>query len=238
MADPHDITDLQQYAELGRISASLLHEMSTPLSAALLQLEQIKGEGKPEIKQIHQNMQSLQLYLEAARQQVSHNSPSRRFAIKPNIMQVERIIRPLARRAGTQLIIEPIPERYLDGDPVKFQHILSNLLVNAIEAYPKPTIEPITRPVKLSWQTKSGRLLIRVSDKGEGITPEQLNQLFKPFYTTKQATRGGLGIGLNIVQKYVASFEGEIKVTSSARYGTRFTVDLPLAGSVPVATAQ
>lgn len=238
MSEANELTDLQQYAELGRISASLLHEMSTPLSAALLQLEQMQATNNPELEQVHQNMRSLQLYLEAARQQVSHSSQNKRFVIRPHVAQVERIIKPLARRAGTKLTIGPVPDCHLYGDPVKFQHILSNLLVNAVEAYPSRANNATTQPVKLTCKLKADQLVLRVSDKGTGISPDQLNQLFEPFYTTKQDTRGGLGIGLNIVKEYVNSFDGQIKVKSSRGSGTHFVATLPLDGSAHGATSQ
>jgi len=71
-------------------------------------------------------------------------------------------------------------------------------------------------------------LIIQVNDRGKGITPEALPRLFETFYTTKDKTGHGLGIGLSIVKQYVKTdFRGSIDVTSSSQNGTCFTVKLP-----------
>jgi signal transduction histidine kinase len=72
-------------------------------------------------------------------------------------------------------------------------------------------------------------LVIKVTDWGKGITPDELPKLFEPFYSTKSKGFSGLGIGLAIVRQYVTDdFGGSIRVSSTRRLGTRFTVKLPI----------
>ena len=68
-AGPEAMLDLQRLAELGRLSATLLHEISNPLTAALLHLDQ-SSQHKPNIREARRSMQLLKMYVEAARQQV------------------------------------------------------------------------------------------------------------------------------------------------------------------------
>jgi C4-dicarboxylate-specific signal transduction histidine kinase len=222
------IEELQRFAELGRLCASLLHEISNPLTAAMLHLEQSGHRRTTGIRQVHRNMQLLKRYVEAARQQVRQQSRSYNFSVGPQVEQLKHIVQPLARGVGVQLVIQPLPTCRLNGDPVKFQQILANLIVNAIDAYTEDT-SGLAKPVQVRGSVDGGNLVIEVIDWGQGITAEQLGRLFEPFYTTKNQANRGLGIGLTIVQQYTNNdFGGSISVTSSARAGTRFKLSLPL----------
>src|SRR5687768_10840761 len=133
---PSQLQELQRYAELGRLSASMLHEISNPLTAALLYLEEISDDhNSPAYQQIRHNILLLRRYVEAARQQVRLESAPASFAVGPQVEQLKRVVRPLARRAGVQLVIEQAPSCRLYGDPIKFQQVLTNLIVNACESY-------------------------------------------------------------------------------------------------------
>jgi two-component system C4-dicarboxylate transport sensor histidine kinase DctB len=227
--DQAQLEELQHFAKLGRLSAHLLHEIANPLTAALLHLDQSTDRTSPEIRQARRSMQLLQRYVEAARQQIRQQDRPRSFALRPQFEQLKRVILPLVRQANVQLIIEPLPDCQLYGDPVKFQQILANLMVNAIDAYRHDTANNLGRPIRVRLTSDSRLLTIRVIDWGEGIAPSQLGQIFEPFYTTKTQPGRGLGIGLAIVRQYVVhDFGGSITVTSSRRQGTQFTIRLPL----------
>jgi signal transduction histidine kinase len=68
---------------------------------------------------------------------------------------------------------------------------------------------------------------IRISDTGKGLTPEECERLFTPYYTTKEY---GTGLGLAIVQSVVADHRGTISVESTPGAGATFVIDLPSAG--------
>ncbi len=220
------LRELQHFAKLGRMSASLLHEISNPLTAAMLNLE-LGDKQSAAVRRARQDMQTMRRYVEAARQQVRLQGKAGTFHVRPQLDQVRRILIPLARREGVRLEIGPVADCRLHGDPVKFQHIISNLAVNAIEAYDDNCGRPKT--VRLSVDRHQGRLVIEVTDYGRGIPPENLPRLFEAFYSTKGQSCG-LGIGLAIVKQYVSDdFRGSIRAASSARRGTRFTITLPAA---------
>jgi PAS domain S-box-containing protein len=69
--------------------------------------------------------------------------------------------------------------------------------------------------------------IIRISDNGEGISPENIASIFDPFFTTK-SERGGTGIGLSIARKIVSNHNGRVEASSSPGQGTTFTITLPL----------
>jgi len=94
------------------------------------------------------------------------------------------------------------------------EQALLNLIYNArdaLEFRPAPLIS------LSAWQ-QGGRTLLSVQDNGCGMSPEQLEQMFVPFFTTK---RGGSGIGMSIVRQIVHLNGGRIEVQSTAGEGTR-----------------
>ena len=227
--DADRLRELQRLAELGRLSAGLLHEISNPLTAAILHLEQFEDQRSASIRQARRNIQLLQRYVDAARQQVRHESQPGTFYIRPQIDQVKRVLRPVARRSKVKLRFEQSANYCLFGDPVKFQQIVTNLVVNAIDAYNSELVISHDRVVAVKLNSNHQWLMLQVTDWGRGITGRQLPKLFEPFYTTKSRHGNGLGIGLTMVKHYVEhDFSGTISMTSSLRKGTQCTVKLRL----------
>ena len=112
---------------------------------------------------------------------------------------------------------DPMP---LEADPELLHRALSNLVLNATDAMPEGGT------LTLSAQTRDGQVEIRVSDTGQGLTPEECERLFTPYYTTRQH---GTGLGLAIVQSVIADHKGKIAVESRAGEGATFIITLPRA---------
>jgi signal transduction histidine kinase len=114
-----------------------------------------------------------------------------------------------------QLSAQPMP---LDADPELLHRALSNLVLNAMDAMPEGGT------LTLSAQPKGETVELRVADTGQGMTPEECERLFTPYYTTKEH---GTGLGLAIVQSVVADHGGAIAVESRTGGGTAFVITLP-----------
>lgn len=227
--NPKRLQELEHFAELGRVSACLLHEISNPLTAALLYLEQSDNRESLHVKRALRNMLLLQRYVEAARQQIRLESTVGSFYVRAQLDQVQRILTPVARQRGVRLHINPASQCKLIGDPVKFQQIIANLILNAIDSYDGSIKNDDQKIVTVTVASSRQWLIVRVADKGGGITPDQLPSLFEPFYTTKMHCGRGLGIGLALVKQYVEQdFFGTVKLTSSERKGTEFITRLRL----------
>ncbi len=222
------LRELQRLAEVGRVSASLLHQISNPLTAAGLHLEQAGSQTSPGLRHVRRNIKLLKRYVEAARQQLRQESEPIMFSVDSQLKQVKRLVMPSAKISGVDLIIDTSVSCRLFGDPIKFQHVMTNLIMNAIEAYSDDLYPGLARPVRVILKRHRHYLTIRVIDWGRGITADQARHLFKPFYTTKKTNGYGLGIGLAMVDQYARhDFHGSITVTSSRRQGTQFTLRLP-----------
>jgi signal transduction histidine kinase len=107
----------------------------------------------------------------------------------------------------------------VSADPVLLRRVVENLVLNAIDAMAKGGT--------LTFRTFAvDRFAVfELSDTGAGLTPEECDRLFTPYYTTKQH---GTGLGLAIVQSVVSDHKGSISVTSKKDVGTTFHVELPL----------
>jgi signal transduction histidine kinase len=125
---------------------------------------------------------------------------------------------------GSKIIVEtdvdvrPMP---LMVDPELLHRALSNLVLNAKDAMPEGGT------VTISAHLKGEAVELRVADTGQGMTSEECERLFTPYYTTKQY---GTGLGLAIVQSVVADHAGTIAVESCEGRGATFVITLPRAG--------
>jgi signal transduction histidine kinase len=108
----------------------------------------------------------------------------------------------------------------MDADPEMLHRALSNLVLNAMDAMPEGGV------LTLAAQPRGPQIEMRVADTGEGLTPEECERLFTPYYTTKQH---GTGLGLAIVQSVVADHGGTIAVESRDGGGAVFILTLPRA---------
>ena len=224
----HASQELHRLAELGRVSASLLHEIGNPLTSALLHIEKYADKNSPSLQEVRRSIKRIYTYVEAARQQARSESRQASFGICAQVAQVKRLVQPLARKAGVKLIINDLPGCRLYGDRVKFQQILANLIINAIEAYERDEACSIEKIVKVEI-TAGQKLTIKVHDHGSGIAVSDIKRIFEPFFTTKSLSGHGLGIGLELVKQYVDhDFKGSLYVHSSRRRGTQFIINLPL----------
>ena len=110
------------------------------------------------------------------------------------------------------------------SDPLRLEQILLNLLTNAIKFTPEGG-------VSLTAQRRDDEVVMLVSDTGIGMSPEQLNGLFRPFEQADGSTTrqyGGTGLGLSITKRLVELLGGRIAVTSQLGRGTQFEITLPL----------
>ena len=109
--------------------------------------------------------------------------------------------------------LDPIP-----ADAELLHRAISNLMTNAVDAMPQGGT------LTLRTQGKDGKVLMEVADTGSGLTQEECEQIFTPYYTSKQH---GTGLGLAIVQSVVSDHGGRVQVQSEQGRGTTFVIELP-----------
>jgi PAS domain S-box-containing protein len=111
------------------------------------------------------------------------------------------------------------------GDKNQIEQVLLNLISNARDAMEGKSHKVLT--VRTDLSQKGQQVEIGVSDTGMGMTPEQIEQIFNPFFTTKDSDKG-IGLGLSISYRIIDAHQGKIDVKSELNKGTAFTVSLPV----------
>jgi signal transduction histidine kinase len=136
-------------------------------------------------------------------------------------------VRVLADRIPIAIDVEaPARPVTVQGDPVALEHVVLNLLENAVKYG-----AGADNAVRVTVATAGARAVVRVADRGVGIAPADLPHIFEKFYRGRVdgPTRRGFGLGLAIVRSTVVAHGGSIDVQSEPGRGSAFTVSLPLA---------
>jgi signal transduction histidine kinase len=125
------------------------------------------------------------------------------------------------RAIAVQLELDPVLPP-VAGSSQELMQVILNLVLNAVEAMPSGGDLVITT------SATAERVAIAVQDNGVGIPPENLSQIFEPFFTMR-VSGAGTGLGLYISKNIVEMHQGSITVQSEPQQGARFTVTLPRA---------
>jgi signal transduction histidine kinase len=152
---------------------------------------------------------------------------SRGQSSAPGIVDVQntltaaaRLIEPTAREHSVRIVLPPaFGGQHVRADDVELQHVLINLLLNAIQASP-PNAE-VTMEV-----VPGDPMRVRVTDRGSGIASAHIGRIFEPFFSLRQ---GGTGLGLFLSINFVRRWGGDITVTSEPGAGAVFEVTVPAA---------
>jgi len=110
-----------------------------------------------------------------------------------------------------------IPVFAFDED--RMRRLFINLIENAIQA------DLGNQPITIETEIMKDRIIIKVQDRGEGISDQQIDKIFEPYFSTK---KGSMGLGLAISRLIVEEHGGTIRVESEIKKGTAFIIDLPL----------
>jgi len=146
------------------------------------------------------------------------------------LAEVERAIEPLFRQRGVAIAVAQVPSTVqVEIDPTQVGRALRNVLANAAQHSPRGAT------VQVALEATADEAVLRVTDAGQGIAPEDLSHIFERFYRADQARgagepRSGSGIGLTIARELLAANGGRIAVERTGPDGTTFAITLPRVG--------
>jgi len=226
---------------LGKMMASVVHEINNPLSGTLNLARLVNSNLKDGIKdqvQLEENLQYLELIcseLERSSTIVSHLlSFSRQNAKEEKWVNINEVMDRVLAIANHRIKLQQIELKrsYDESLPeIRFQagqldQTFMNIVFNAIEAMPDGGgLFICTRMNK-----EENQALISVKDTGCGISDKDLLKIFEPFFSTKGEAKG-VGLGLSVVHGIIKAHGGDTKVKSELGKGTEFVIKLPLADS-------
>jgi signal transduction histidine kinase len=127
-------------------------------------------------------------------------------------------------RRGVELSTAIDTEGGMRGDPEKLRRVIINLFSNALDALLESETASPRIEVQAGENLAGTEVWVRVRDNGPGIDPDRLQEIFSPFYTSKE---GGTGLGLAISKKVVDAHGGSIEVDSDPSRGTEFLLTFP-----------
>ncbi|MFP2959823.1 two-component system sensor histidine kinase NtrB [Myxococcus sp. 1LA] len=230
-------------ASMGLLAAGIAHELNNPLAYVLSNLDFLHsavGGVRPRMLS-PEDMVELRQVLDDAREGAERMRQivrqlrvfSRVEDGKEESVDVHAVLESVSQmaasvvRARARLVKDYGEVPLVRGNEGKLFQVFLNLLINAAHAIEEGNSE--TNEIRLTTQVEvGGRVLVVVSDTGQGIPPEHLRRIFDPFFTTKSSGLG-TGLGLSICDTIVTALGGHISVESSVGSGTTFRVALNAA---------
>ncbi|MGV2990168.1 ATP-binding protein [Vibrio sp. E150_011] len=226
-----ELVQAAKLAVLGQMSASISHELNNPLAAIRSFAE--NGQrfiDKDNIDRAKDNLARIVVLTErmAKISQQLKSFARRSDANELSEVRLAPVIFSTIELVQPQLKTSQVTLDYLASDeviviwvnPIQVEQVLINLISNAVQAMEHHQ----SKRLQISAETHPNNVSIHIDDSGPGLDEQAINDLFEPFYTTKD---NGLGLGLSISQQIIHNLKGKISVASSPLGGARFTVALP-----------
>jgi len=217
----------EHLATLGELATGLAHEIRNPL-AGIAGVIEIIGRDLPAtsparavVKDVRQEIARINHIVTDLLQTARPHPPRvRKSDLNTTVEHAVMLGRQQALAKSIEIALHKdplLPDVEHDSDQI--HQVLLNLLLNALQAI--NTNGKVTVTIKSQGPTA----VVEVADNGRGIPPEDLPNIFRPFYTTKGE---GTGLGLSLARRIVEDHHGRIDVTSTVGTGTTFAVMLPL----------
>jgi signal transduction histidine kinase len=220
---------------IGELTASLAHEVRNPLGAIRGTVEILRDEFSDQLKETDffrilieetERLNSVvDNYLSFARKKDQEES---QYNIREVVQNSTLLLSSKARKSGIQFKIDlPQAPIILEGDPNNLRQSLVNLELNAIQAMNNGGEISITGQLVDGNHSSLKQKILRltINDQGSGIKTDDLEEIFKPFFTTKA---DGTGLGLSIVKRIADENHWRIDVSSKSGSGTTFTLLIPV----------
>jgi signal transduction histidine kinase len=242
-----EVHQSQKLAEVGMLAAEVAHEIGTPLNVisgraeVLDRLLSKEGPERRHLAVILKQTERISAIIRALLDYTRPRRPARRpEAPVPILGRVADFLLERSRRRGVRIALElPLDLPRVLGDADQLQQLFLNVLTNAVDASPSggtirvcagpdPLLPAEGRTGIVRGKAETPCLDIHVLDGGKGLTSEQLNHVFEPFFSTKSGGQG-TGLGLPIVEEIIRAHRGEVEMLSIPGRGTEVIVRLPLA---------
>ncbi len=239
-----ELAHLTRISALGELAGSLAHELNQPLTAILSnsQAAQRFIEADPiDVAEVRETLKDIVADNCRAGEIIRKmRSLARKGDVEWQSLAVGDLVRDVSLLVHSDAIVRGIRTTFdvalglpaVRGDKVQLQQVLLNLLLNAFDAVQARPPEDRVVAVEVGRQPETsqpdGMVRIDVRDRGQGLTVDQLDKIFRPFFTSKPH---GLGLGLSISRNIVSAHGGRLWGENNVEQGATFHVALPSEGS-------
>ena len=226
------IMHMDRQRNLGAMAVSFGHELSQPLTAILTQAQVAKRAMKLNrfdhaqvddlLDNVAHNTHRAKQIIERIRDFVRPNENKQECINLVSIVQeVMALVSHDATSRKVTISLVPLQSPMnVMGNAIQISQVVLNVIRNAMEAMS----ECARREIRITLFTQSTRAVVRIQDTGTGIAPEFLEQIGRPFFTTKS---NGLGMGLSISRSIVEMFNGILRIANAEGEGVRVELDFP-----------
>ncbi|MGE4280484.1 MAG: PAS domain S-box protein [Magnetospirillum sp.] len=220
---------------MGEMASTLAHELNQPLSAiasyATGCLNRLGADNftpeelRPPLSKLVVQAQRAGQIIRRVHDFVRKSEPRVQVCSLPQVLaDAISFVDPDAKKHGVIVILDKqVPEALVDGDHVMLEQVVLNLTRNGVEAM--VGLPPKLRRLEVTLSAQGDNALVSVRDHGAGIAPEVRENLFQPFFTTKDE---GMGMGLNICRSIIEFHRGRLWFEPHPDGGSVFVFSLPL----------
>ena len=228
----------ERLASVGTLAAGIAHEINNPLSAMLMTIELgkrrhengtlFKEEVVDVFEDVAKQIERCAEIVEGVLKFASDETSSRNIEpLEPIFHESRELIKFKAQKRKIEIVVHESesPQPLANISATEIVQVVANLLANAVDASPNGSrIDIFTR-------TENDRVIVSVVDYGLGMTLEEEQSAFDPFFTSKRET-GGTGLGLSMSHRIIANHYGEIWIEKTTpNEGTTLSFWLPLASA-------
>ncbi|MHB8763068.1 MAG: GAF domain-containing protein [Deferrisomatales bacterium] len=218
---------MARLASIGQLAAGIAHEIRNPLTGVAISLDILREEtlsppGRELLDDINREIDRLEQLIRGLLDFARPQPVERRRMRIAKALEWHRTFREQCRKRGVRFRLDLRRNPKLEGDPEKLKQLFLNLAINALEATPDGGEVHLWADALRAGGSRWVRVVVK--DTGAGMSAETRDQIFNPFFTTKNE---GTGLGLSIVHSIAHQHGGRVDVESAPGKGTRFIVDLP-----------
>lgn len=224
-----ELREKENLALIGEVVSGIAHSLSNPLNIISGNADYLllnKKSGDPDYEELKTIVDETTRITKSLRGLLNFSRPITVEKTKTNINElIDEIAAKVKYSIGNKEVsIRKSLEKNLpvtQADRAQIEEVITNLVINAIQAFTSKG------EVTIKTKTSASTIIIEVTDDGPGIPKENMEKIFRPFFSSKGYGKG-TGLGLSIVKRIINEHKGSVKVLSQTGKGTTFTIQLPI----------
>jgi signal transduction histidine kinase len=232
-----ELAHVNRFSTAGELTATIAHEINQPLGSILTNAETLKlvlKSSPPDVEELNSIADEILRDDQRASEVIRRlRSLMKKAPFELKKLDLNEVVREtvefisalaVGRKVELRSLLAPVALPVI-GDRIQLQQVLTNLVVNAIDAMKDTPAENRIISIRTSRVEKFAEL--SVSDRGPGIPDDKLKEVFEPFFTSKPE---GMGMGLSIARTIVEAHNGLISAKNQDHGGASFMIRIPLSG--------